>query len=183
MVGHSQEQGHGGRLFPCRPQSRMVGCGRVDLRLEHRLGTRGGAGRVRRHRRRGDGPFRAPCLVPAGAGLGLRPLLRPLDGLHHAGVPGAAVFARLALRAVRRVAGHVHRLQDRGGHLRRRRGVPHAAAGNPSFRGRDSDQQLLDRLDPRARVDRPVHQPGRNAGRGLQRLPCRPSFSSSARRC
>ena len=38
----------------------------------------------------------------------------------------------VALRALDRLAGHVHRLQDRGGHFRRRRGLPHAAAGDAS---------------------------------------------------
>ena len=39
-------------------------------------------------------------------------------------------FARLALRPVRRVADHVHRVEDRRGHFCRRRGVLDAAAGD-----------------------------------------------------
>ena len=38
---------------------------------------------------------------------------------------------RLALRALGGVADHVHRLEDRRGHLRRRRGLLDAAAGGP----------------------------------------------------
>ena len=43
---------------------------------------------------------------------------------------------RLALRAVHRLAGHLRRLEDRRGHLRRRRGLLDAAAGDPPEPGR-----------------------------------------------
>ena len=52
--------------------------GGVDLLLEHRLGAPGGPGRLGLHRRRGHGPLRAARLVPAGAGLGVRAVLRPV---------------------------------------------------------------------------------------------------------
>ena len=61
------------------------------------------------------------CLLDAG--LGLRALLRPLDGLHHAGVPGKAVLDRLPLRALDRLLDHVRGLQDRRGYFCRRRGL------------------------------------------------------------
>ena len=41
---------------------------------------------------------------------------------------------------------HLHRVEDRRGHLRRRRGVRHAAAGNAPQPRRRRDRQLLDRL-------------------------------------
>ena len=78
--------------------------------------------------RSGHGPLRTARLVPAGAGVGVRPLLRPLAGVHHAGVPRKAVFARLALRPLRGFAHHLRCLEDRRGHFRRRHRLRHAAA-------------------------------------------------------
>ena len=49
--------------------------------------------------------------------------------LHDAGVPREALLGGVALRAVHRLAAHLHRLEDRGRHLRRRRGLRDAAAG------------------------------------------------------
>ena len=67
------------------------------------------------------------CLLVLG--LGVRAVLHALAGVHDAGVPREALLGGVALRAVDRLAHHVHRLQDRGRHLRRRRGVRDAAAG------------------------------------------------------
>ena len=46
--------------------------------------------------------------------------------------------AGLAVRAVGGVADHVRRVEDRGGHLRRRRGLRHAAARGAAQPGRDT---------------------------------------------
>ena len=51
-----------------------------------------------------------------------------LAGLHDAGVPRAALLGGVALRPLDRLAHHLHRLEDRGRHLRGRRGLRHAAA-------------------------------------------------------
>ena len=89
----------------------------------------------------------------------------------------------LALRALDRVAGHVHRLEDRRGHLRRRRGLPHAAAGDALHMRRHRHQQLLDRLRPGDRADRPIHHARAACAPWPTTTPCRSSCSSSARRC
>ena len=136
LVGRPPGQGHRRRLLPGRAQPGLVGHRRLHLRLQHRLGAHRRPGRVGRQGRRGDGALRAARLVPAGAGVGVRAVLRPLAGLHHAGVPRTALLHRLALRAVHRLAHHVHRVEDRRGHLCRRRRVLDAAAGNPPEPGR-----------------------------------------------
>ena len=61
-----------------------------NIGSEHIVGLAG----ARRHERRGPGALRAARLVPAGAGLGVRAVLHALDGLHDAGVPGAALLRR-----------------------------------------------------------------------------------------
>ena len=50
LVGDSPQQGYGRRLFPRRPQPRLVHRGRLDLFLEHRFRAPGQAGRLRLHR-------------------------------------------------------------------------------------------------------------------------------------
>ena len=45
------------RLLPGRTQSRLVGDRRFDFRVQHRLGTHGRSGRLRRHQRRRHGPL------------------------------------------------------------------------------------------------------------------------------
>ena len=48
----------------------------------------------------------------------------------------------IALRPLHRLADHVHRLQDRRGHFRRRRGVRHAAAGDARSRSAASSSTV-----------------------------------------
>ncbi len=179
LVGRLQEQGHGGGLFPRRAELELVDRGGLDLRLEHRLRARRRPGRLGGQGRRGHGPLRTACLVPAAAGLGLRALLRPLAGLHHAGVPGTAVLDELALRALDRLADHLRGLEDRRGHLCRRNRLLRALARRQPAPRRPCLRQLLDRLDPRDPHDGAVYGSGRHAGRGLQR--CHPDGRADLR--
>ncbi len=170
LVGRPQEQGYGRGLFPCRAQSELVDRGGLDLRLQHRLRTRCRPGRLGGQGRRGHGPLRTARLVPADAGLGLRALLRPLAGLHHARVPGKAVLDKFPVRAVDRLVDHLCRLQDRRRNFCRRNRLLHAPARRSDPHGtRSCDRQLLDRLHPRDPPHGTLHRFGRHAGRGLQR--------------
>ena len=130
MVGRPKEEGYGRRLLSRRAQPGLGRHRRIDLRVEHRLGAHRRTGRLGRHQRRRDGALRTARLVPAGAGVGVRAVLHAVDGVHDAGVPGAALQRRLAVRAVDRLADHVRHLEDRRRHLRRRRRVRGAAAGD-----------------------------------------------------
>ena len=58
-----------------------------------------------------------------------------------------------------------------------------AAAGDALNARRRRHRQLLDRLDPRAGADRPLHDARRHARRRLHRSAADRSSSSSARRC
>ena len=53
-----------------------------NIGSEHLVGLAGS----RRDQRRCSCPLRTACMVPAGAGVGLRAVLHALHGLHHAGV-------------------------------------------------------------------------------------------------
>ena len=136
-----------------------------NIGSEHIVGLAGSG----RQGRRGHGALRIARLVSAGAGLGLRAVLRALAGVHHAGVPRTPLLHQLALRAVHRLARHVHRVEDRGRHFRGRRGLRHAAAGTADQPSAARDRQLLDWLGAGHRADRPLHDARRHARRGLQR--------------
>ena len=165
----SKKQEHGGGLFPCRAQPELVDRGGLDLCLEHRLRARRRPGRLGGQGRRGHGPLRTACLVPLDAGLGLCALLRPVAGLHHAGVPGKTFFHRFPLRAFHRLLDHLRGLEDRRGDLCRRRGFRGPFAGTADQDRRNGHRQLLDRLGGGDRAHGALHGPGRDAGRGLQR--------------
>ena len=123
LVGHSQRQGFGGGLFSGRPQLELVDYRRVYIRVEYRLRACGRARGSRRHQRSGAGALRIARVVPAGAGLGLRSLLHALHGVHHAGVSGAALQRRLALRALGGVADYFRGVENCRGDFCRRRGL------------------------------------------------------------
>ena len=134
---------------------------------------------VRRQGRRGDGALRASCLVLVGAGLGFRAVLRPIDGLYHAGIPGETLLAGLALCALDRFPDYLRSFEDRRGHFRRRGRVQHPAARGSSPDRQYGDRQLLDRIRVGDCAHRPLHDVGRHAGRGLQR--CHPNRDSHLR--
>ena len=69
-----------------------------NIGSEHIVGLAGSG----RNQRRGHGALRIARLVPVGAGLGVRSVLHAVHGVHHAGIPGAAVQRQIALHAVDR---------------------------------------------------------------------------------
>src|SRR5437868_102963 len=89
VVGGKEAQRFRDRLLSGRTQPRVVDYWRIDFRFEHWFRARGWS------RRRGSNQWsrfstlRASRLVFAGAGMGVRPVLHAIDGVHHAGIPGA----------------------------------------------------------------------------------------------
>jgi len=117
------------RLLPRGAQSQLVDHWRVHFRVQHRFGTRRRTGRRGRNQRRSPGPLRIACMVFAGIGVGIRAVLYAVHGFHHARVPGTAFQSSIPLRVVDCIDHHLHRLEDRGGNLCRRRRVRHVIAG------------------------------------------------------
>jgi len=72
--------------------------------------------------------LRIACLVPAGAGLGVRAVLHAVDGIHHAGISGAAIQPGVSLRALGSFDHHFYCVKDCRRNFCRRRGVWHAPA-------------------------------------------------------
>src|SRR5579862_9704476 len=86
-----------------RAQSGVVDHRRIYFCFQYRVRTHCWTRGSGRHQRRGHGALRIACLVPAGAGLGVRAVLHALNGFHHARVSGTAVQRQIALRALHRL--------------------------------------------------------------------------------
>ena len=117
--------------FLAGPQPGLVDHRRFHLRLQYRFRAHRRTGRQRRHQRCGHGALRTARLVPAGAGVGLRALLHALAWCS----PCRSFWSAASTTKSRYVLSivsphHLCRLEDRGRHFRRRRGLRHAPARN-----------------------------------------------------
>src|SRR5438094_768109 len=155
VLGPETTPRHRRRLLLGEPPPRLVRRGRVDLRVQHRLRASRGPGRGRGDERRRAGALRAARLVPPRARVGDGTVLRPHHGVHHAGVPRAALLPRGPLGALAHLARGLRADQARRRHLR----------------GRGRVRRAVLRPDHRAVVldHRPVHRATRAGGAGRAR--------------
>ena len=154
-----------------RAISWLVGHRRVHFWLpeNHRLRAHYGAGGLPAPRKSGAGGLRVARLRLLGAGVGVRPLLHAVAGVHDARVSGAALLRQITLRALVSIVDHVCRLEDCGGNFYGAWKFATLLPEHASERGRGRGQQFLDWVHTRDCAHGALHHAGRDARGGLQR--------------